>query len=301
MADLAAKLSGPRHVWLMIPAGVVDATIDELAPLLAPGDAIVIPANALDRWLDPRLERFARGVSRLPLRDPLRAALADHRAASMRRALRAHVGEAERLGPAVVRRDRLAAESARLLGPAAAWYVEDILAGAPLPDGFASLPVALRERRIAFKTGTSAGFRDAWAAGYTVRCQGLEPDLAAGFDFWICGEDVARKKPDPEAYQRGIERLELPAKAIMAIEDSRNGLQAATGAGLACLVTLSASSRQEFLEPWAASEPAAAPFHSALAVLDGLGDGQRPARCLQGAPCPDGQVTLSWLQDLLAP
>ena len=32
-------------------------------------------------------------------------------------------------------------------------------------DGFASLPVALRDRRIAFKTGTSAGFRDAWAAG----------------------------------------------------------------------------------------------------------------------------------------
>ena len=33
--------------------------------------------------------------------------------------------------------------------------------------GFASLPVALRERRIAYKTGTSAGFRDAWAAGYS--------------------------------------------------------------------------------------------------------------------------------------
>jgi len=46
-------------------------------------------------------------------------------------------------------------------GPAAAWYVSEILADAPLPEGFASLPVALRERRIAYKTGTSAGFRDA--------------------------------------------------------------------------------------------------------------------------------------------
>jgi penicillin-binding protein 1C len=55
----------------------------------------------------------------------------------------------------------------RLLGPAATWYVGDILAEAPLPEGFASLPVALRERRIAYKTGTSAGFRDAWAAGYS--------------------------------------------------------------------------------------------------------------------------------------
>lgn len=69
--------------------------------------------------------------------------------------------------PPQVRRDAARATPVRLLGPAAAWYVADILAEAPLPDGFASLPVALRERRIAYKTGTSAGFRDAWAVGFT--------------------------------------------------------------------------------------------------------------------------------------
>ncbi len=66
-----------------------------------------------------------------------------------------------------VRRDQPKPTPVRLVGPAAAWYVSDILADAPLPEGFASLPVALRERRIAYKTGTSAGFRDAWAAGYS--------------------------------------------------------------------------------------------------------------------------------------
>jgi penicillin-binding protein 1C len=55
----------------------------------------------------------------------------------------------------------------RLVGDAAAWYVADVLADAPLPEGFAALPVALRERRVSYKTGTSAGFRDAWAAGYS--------------------------------------------------------------------------------------------------------------------------------------
>ncbi|MFI4998361.1 MAG: penicillin-binding protein 1C [Reyranellales bacterium] len=69
--------------------------------------------------------------------------------------------------PPVVRRDRPRQAPVRLVGPAAAWYVSDILAEAPLPEGFASLPVALRERRIAYKTGTSAGFRDAWGAGYS--------------------------------------------------------------------------------------------------------------------------------------
>ena len=66
-----------------------------------------------------------------------------------------------------MRRDQPRPEPVRLVGEAAAWYVADILADAPLPEGFASLPVALRERRIAYKTGTSAGFRDAWAAGYS--------------------------------------------------------------------------------------------------------------------------------------
>jgi penicillin-binding protein 1C len=69
--------------------------------------------------------------------------------------------------PPVVRRDRPKPEPVRLVGNAAAWYVADVLAEAPLPEGFAGLPVALRERRIAYKTGTSAGFRDAWAAGYS--------------------------------------------------------------------------------------------------------------------------------------
>ncbi|WP_428658497.1 penicillin-binding protein 1C [Reyranella sp.] len=66
-----------------------------------------------------------------------------------------------------VRRDRPRPEPVRLIGEAAAWYVGDILADAPLPEGFASLPVAQRDRRIAYKTGTSAGYRDAWAAGYS--------------------------------------------------------------------------------------------------------------------------------------
>jgi len=72
-----------------------------------------------------------------------------------------------RFAPLQVRRDQPKAEPVPLVGQAAAWYVADVLADAPLPDGFASLPVSLRERRIAYKTGTSAGYRDAWAAGFS--------------------------------------------------------------------------------------------------------------------------------------
>jgi len=135
-------------------------------------------------------------------------------------------------------------------------------------------------------------------------CQGMAADLRACFRFWICGEDVSRKKPDPEAYQLAIDRLGTAPAAILAIEDSRNGLLAATGAGLACLVTLSASSRHE-AEAASAAVPAAPergadPFDRALAVLDGLGAPDLPAHPHRGPGCPAGQVTLSWLQDLIA-
>ncbi|QQS12487.1 MAG: penicillin-binding protein 1C [Rhodospirillales bacterium] len=60
----------------------------------------------------------------------------------------------------------------RLVTPASAWHLADILAGAPLPEGWANLPrmwdgQVATDRALAFKTGTSYGFRDAWAAGWT--------------------------------------------------------------------------------------------------------------------------------------
>ncbi|HET9952511.1 MAG TPA: decarboxylating 6-phosphogluconate dehydrogenase [Candidatus Eisenbacteria bacterium] len=44
--DLTAKLPVPRTIWLMVPAAVVDATIEDLAARLAPGDTIVDGGNS---------------------------------------------------------------------------------------------------------------------------------------------------------------------------------------------------------------------------------------------------------------
>ena len=50
----------------------------------------------------------------------------------------------------------------RLLDPVAAWYVGNVLAGTPPPENAAG-------GRIAYKTGTSYGFRDAWSVGFDGR------------------------------------------------------------------------------------------------------------------------------------
>ncbi|MGC3982968.1 MAG: decarboxylating 6-phosphogluconate dehydrogenase [Steroidobacteraceae bacterium] len=46
LAEMVAKLSAPRVVWLMLPAAVVTATVAELEGLLEPGDVIVDGGNS---------------------------------------------------------------------------------------------------------------------------------------------------------------------------------------------------------------------------------------------------------------
>jgi penicillin-binding protein 1C len=58
-----------------------------------------------------------------------------------------------------VRADGAVSAAPRLVEPVAAWYVADTLLGAPPPLN--AVP-----GRIAFKTGTSYGYRDAWAVGF---------------------------------------------------------------------------------------------------------------------------------------
>jgi HAD superfamily hydrolase (TIGR01509 family) len=117
----------------------------------------------------------------------------------------------------------------------------------------------------------------------------LLPDLMPQLAVWVCGEDVERKKPDPEAYRLALARLGLPCTEVVAIEDSGNGLAAARQAGLATLVTRSRASATE--------GPGA--LAAATALVDQLGEPDSPLQLLHGPACPRGFVTLSYLQQLL--
>lgn len=58
--------------------------------------------------------------------------------------------------------------------------------------------------------------------------------------YFMVVEDASTaplKKPHPQVYLQTLARLEVPAAACMAFEDSSNGLRAALAAGLATLVT----------------------------------------------------------------
>jgi penicillin-binding protein 1C len=71
-----------------------------------------------------------------------------------------------RLGSTVVLTERMDGAGEvlprRLMEPVAAWYLGQVMLGTPPPENAAG-------GRIAFKTGTSYGYRDAWAVGFDGR------------------------------------------------------------------------------------------------------------------------------------
>jgi penicillin-binding protein 1C len=58
--------------------------------------------------------------------------------------------------------DEAMPEAMRLLDPVAAWQIGNVLIGTPPPDNAV-------HNRLAFKTGTSYGYRDAWSVGFDGR------------------------------------------------------------------------------------------------------------------------------------
>lgn len=113
-------------------------------------------------------------------------------------------------------------------------YGETIRSGAcALRPGVADL-VARAEAaglRLAIATTTSRPNVEALLDA-AFRRDGRHP-----FEVIVAGEDVAAKKPAPDAYLLALERLGLTADACLAFEDSLNGLTAARAAGLATVVT----------------------------------------------------------------
>ena len=120
--------------------------------------------------------------------------------------------------------------------------------------------------------------------------QAAGPDRAARFDVVLAGDIVEHKKPAPDIYELALDRLGLAASDVLVVEDSRNGLLAAVGAGLRCVMTVNA-----YTEAEDSSE--------AILVVSSLGDpgGDRTHVLANRGPARPGDfVTLSDLEQCLA-
>ena len=112
-------------------------------------------------------------------------------------------------------------------------------------------------------------------------------ETAARFDVFA-GDVVPAKKPDPAIYLLALERMGVAPGDAIVVEDSRNGLLAAVGAGLPCVVTVSGYTADEDMS-------------EAVLVVSSLGEPGEPARVLanRSAARPGDQVTLADLEACL--
>jgi dihydroxyacetone kinase phosphoprotein-dependent L subunit len=105
----------------------------------------------------------------------------------------------------------------------------------------------------------------------------------------FAGDIVAHKKPAPDIYRLALESLGVPAPHAVVVEDSRNGLLAATGAGLACVITVNDFTADE-------------DFSEAALVVSSLGDpdGERTdVLANRSRATPGGWITLADLACVL--
>jgi HAD superfamily hydrolase (TIGR01509 family) len=105
-------------------------------------------------------------------------------------------------------------------------------------------PIALRPGVAdLIRTGRAGGLRLAIATTTSRPNVGslitatLGEEALAWFASIRTGEDVARKKPDPEVYRLALADLGLPPSECLAFEDSANGLHAALAAGIPTVIT----------------------------------------------------------------
>jgi beta-phosphoglucomutase-like phosphatase (HAD superfamily) len=82
------------------------------------------------------------------------------------------------------------------------------------------------------------------------------------FDAVITGDDVERKKPDPQIFLLAAQRLGLSPAECLVVEDAPNGVRAARAAGCRCLGILSSFAAEALVEAgadWTAPDLASVP------------------------------------------
>jgi len=137
--------------------------------------------------------------------------------------------------------------------------------GIPLRSGVRRLIEEARaaEVRLAIVTTTSP---DNVTALLT---HSLAPDAVSWFEVIAAGDVVPAKKPAPDIYHYAMQEMGLDAVDCMALEDSRNGILSARGAGIKTIITVDDYTKDS-------------DFSDAAIVLDQMGEPDAPFTVLAG-------------------
>ena len=151
----------------------------------------------------------------------------------------------------------------------------------PLRPGIERIINEAREAniRLAIATTTSPGNVTNLIAGT------LGEEALKWFEI-IAAADVAPvKKPEPDVYEYVLDKMNLKADECVALEDSYNGVTAATCINIPTLITVNNYTAHE-------------KFAGAMLVLDQLGDPGNPCKIVEGEAELPEYITIETLKKL---
>ncbi|MFP6858945.1 MAG: HAD-IA family hydrolase [Roseibacillus sp.] len=137
----------------------------------------------------------------------------------------------------------------------------------PLRPGVARLFGELGEHGIPLAVGSACV---KWAALDVLRAA-LGEEFVGSLAAICAGDDVSRKKPDPEIYLLVAERCGVAPEYCLVIEDTAHGLQAALKAGMTCVATPSELALEDdFTGAHLLAESLEVPARIEVSTLQGL-------------------------------
>jgi HAD superfamily hydrolase (TIGR01509 family) len=143
-------------------------------------------------------------------------------------------------------------------------YYGDLLASGiiPLRPGVKRLILAAKTSGLRLAIATTSALPNVMA----LLEKTLNPDW---FEIIAAGDIVPAKKPAPDIYNYVLQKLYLPPENCLVFEDSYQGLQAATKAGLKTIVTVNNYTQHH-------------DFSDAVLVVNHLGEVDKPLTCISG-------------------
>lgn len=153
--------------------------------------------------------------------------------------------------------------------------------GLPLRPGVLRLLKSARQKGLQLAIATTTTLENVTVL--------LDSTIGADAQTWFAciaaGDVVRAKKPASDIYFHCLEQLQVEPNQCLAFEDSAHGTQAALGAGIKTIVTVSDYTRHEN-------------FAGAALILDHLGEPDQPCKILQGSLHGFKYVNMDVLQRL---
>ena len=122
------------------------------------------------------------------------------------------------------------------------FFGQRVLEETDVPEGVRQMLETLHARGLKLAVCSAADRRKVM---YNLMAIGVTEDT---FGAFITGSDVERKKPFPDIYLMGAERLGVAPRDCLVVEDAVSGIQAAHAAGMDAVGVPTTFSREELVE-----------------------------------------------------